>query len=324
MRTFLHHHRKQALLSLALLMLWGVFAAASPGTFTNLRIYRSFLSTLPVPLILALGMTLLVTLGEMDLSFPSVTAASAYVFSFLYSQGHASPPMALGAALVAGLLMGWCNGLLVVLVGVPSIIATIGTQFLWRGLVLLLADGLAIPLGALRGEPLHFLLVGRIGEWGIPLQALWTVGIALFLGFLLNRHPFGDALLFIGDNRKTAAMMGIPVRRVRIMAFMLMGLLGALAGVLATFELNNWWPTQGEGYMLMVFAAVFVGGTSAYGGEGTIYGSFIGAIMIGIIEAGIVSAGLVGFWTRFIHGLVIILSVSAYAILERRKKGDQE
>ncbi|HOO88893.1 MAG TPA: ABC transporter permease, partial [Synergistales bacterium] len=189
----------------------------------------------------------------------------------------------------------------------------------WRGLVLLAADGLAIALPELRGETLHFLLAGRIGAWGVPAQALWAVALALLLAFLLNRRPFGDAILFIGDNRNTAEMMGIPVGRVRIAVFALMGLLAAFAGILATFELNNWWPTQGEGYMLMVFASVFVGGTSAYGGEGTIYGSFIGAIIIGIIEAGIVSAGLVGFWTRLVHGLVILLSVSVYALLARRR-----
>ncbi len=320
MNNLLKSHRKHLLISFALLLLWGIFAAASPGTFSNPRIYRSFMSTIPVTLLLALGMTLLVTLGEMDLSFPSVSAVSAYIFASLYAHMGIPAPVALFAALATGLLLGWFNGLLVVLVGIPSIIATIGTQFLWRGLVLLLADGLAISLAPLREETLHFLLVGRIAGGYLPLQALWSVGIALFLGFLLNRHPLGDAILFIGDNRDTAEMMGIPVKRVRIAVFMLMGLLAAFAGVLATFELNNWWPTQGEGYMLMVFASVFVGGTSAYGGEGTIYGSFVGAIIIGIIEAGIVSTGLVGFWTRFVHGFVIILSVSIYALLARKKR----
>lgn len=314
---FFNCYRRQVLVTLALTALWAVFTLASPAAFTGIRIYRSFMSTIPVTLILTLGMTLLVILGEMDLSFPSVSAAAAFVFASLYAKAGWPPAAAMALALASGAAMGLFNGFLVVKVGVPSIIATIGTQFFWRGLILLAADGLAIALSAIRGHWIHSLFVGRLGPWEIPAQALWGLSVAIVLGLILNRHPFGDAILFIGDNRKTAEMMGIPVDRVRMATFTLMGFLAAFAGLLATLELNNWWPTQGEGYMLLVFAAVFVGGTSAYGGQGTVYGSFVGAILIGIIEAGIVSAGLVGFWTRFIHGLVIILSVSAYAAMAR-------
>ena len=321
MRAFLVRHRRQALVTLGLAAVWGLFLLASPVAFTNAPIYRSFMSTIPVTLILTLAMTLLVIVGEMDLSFPSVSAAAAYVFAFLYAKEGWTPPAAVVAALLSGLAMGFLNGILVVKVGVPSIIATIGTQFFWRGLILLMADGLAISLSSIRGNWLQLLFVGRLGPWEIPAQALWGLAVALLLALILNRHAFGDALLFIGDNRKTAAMMGIPVAKVRIGAFMIMGLLAAFAGLLATLELNNGWPTQGEGYMLLVFAAVFVGGTSAYGGEGTIYGSFVGAILIGIIEAGLVASGFVGFWTRLVHGLVIILSVSAYALMAKRRRG---
>ena len=314
-------YRRQILVTLALLGVWGAFVLGSPGAFLDGRIYNSFLSTIPVTLILTLGMTLLVVLGEMDLSFPSVSAAAAYVFAVLHAQAGWPPAAAFGAALLSGAAMGGLNGLLVVKVGIPSIIATIGTQFFWRGLILLLADGLAIPLDAIRGQGLHTLFVGRLGPWEIPAQSLWALALGVGLALLLHRHPFGDALLFIGDNPRAASSMGIPVDRVRVGAFTLMGLLAAFAGLLATLELNNWWPTQGEGYMLLVFAGVFVGGTSAYGGEGTIYGSFVGAILIGIIEAGIVTSGLVGFWTRLVHGLVILISVSAYALLAKRRRG---
>lgn len=313
------NYRRQMLVTLLLLVLWGAFALASPVSFGSARLYRSFMSTIPVTTVLTLGMTLLIVAGEMDMSFPSVSAAAAFVFAWAYAKAGIDPWAAFVAALVAGALMGWLNGLLVVVVGVPSIIATIGAQFLWRGLALLLSDGVAIPLAQVRGTALHQVFAGRLGAWGVPAQALWAVGAAVCLGLLLNRRPFGEALLFIGDNRKTAEMMGIRVPRVRVGAFVLMGFLAAFAGMLATLELNNWWPTQGDGYMLLVFAAVFVGGTSAYGGQGTVYGSFIGSVVIGIIEAGIVSAGLTGLWTRFVHGMVIILSLSGYALFARRR-----
>jgi simple sugar transport system permease protein len=316
MSPFLERYRKQLVISAGLITLLGSFILASPQTFLGMRIYRSFMSTIPVTAILALGMTYLVIVGEMDLSFPAISATAAYVFSMIYTT-TGSAALALAGGLLFGLFSGAVNGVIVVMIGVPSIIATIGTQFFWRGLVLLASDGLALSLASIRGTMIHQLFVGRLaGE--IPAQALWCLGLAVILCLVLNRHSMGDALLFTGDNRKTAAMMGISVSRVRIGAFVLMGVLSAFAGILATLELANWWPTQGEGYMLLVFASVFIGGTSAYGGEGTIYGTMIGSVVIGIIEAGILSTGLAGFWTRLVYGLIIILSVSLYARMSRK------
>ena len=93
-----------------------------------------------------------------------------------------------------------------------------------------------------------------------------------------------------------------------------------LSGAMVCMEMASWWPTQGEGYMLLVFAAVFVGGTSVFGGQGTIYGTLVGAIIIGMIEAGIISSGLSGLWTRMVYGIVIIVSVSAHAFLTKYAK----
>ncbi|MCF4151279.1 ABC transporter permease [Dethiosulfovibrio sp. F2B] len=312
----LRKYRLHLLVTLALVGLLASFMIASPQTFLSMRIYRSFMSTIPVTAILALGMTLLVVVGEMDLSFPSIAAAASYFFAEIFVR-TGSLLLAFLGAMVSGVFMGWINAIVVVRIGVPSIIATIGTQFFWRGLILLLSDGVAISLAEIRGSLLHLLFVGRIGG-EIPAQTVWCLALAVLLAFILNRHIFGDALLFIGDNRRTALMMGVPVAKVRTKAFVLMGVLSAFAGLLSTFELANWWPTQGEGYMLLVFASVFVGGTSAYGGEGTIYGSLIGAAIIGIIEAGIVSAGLAGFWTRLVYGLIIVVSVSIYTLMARR------
>lgn len=318
-KYFFYARRRQFIVTGALIVLWLIFVAASPQTFLSYRIYRSFMSTIPVVGILSLAVTLLVVVGESDLSFPSVAAVGAWIFSALYAHCGLSPFMAFVAALLGGVVMGLMNGFLVVNVGVPSMITTIGTQFFWRGAVMLASDGLAIPLADIVGHPLHSLFVGRIGSWGVPAQALWMVVSALALSLLLHRHPFGDSILFVGDSRSTAEMMGVNSKAVRIGVFAIVGGLSAFAGLISTLELNNWWPTQGDGTMLLVFASIFVGGTAATGGNGTLYGTFVGAIIIGIIEAGIVSAGLVGFWTRFIHGLVIILSVSGYALLARRR-----
>lgn len=308
----LYGYRLQLGITLLLTGLLALFAALSPQTFLSGRIYLSFLSTIPFIAILALGLTFLVIAGELDMSFPSVMAITGFVFAEIYLR-MGSPFAAFLAALAVGGMAGMINGLIVVKIGVPSIIATIGTQFFWRGLSALLAAGLARNIASIRETTFHQLMVGRFD--GIPAQAVWCLGLAFLLALLLNRHVFGERVLFTGDDIRAARLNGINTDRVRLLLFVLMGVLSAFVSVLITLEMGNWWPTQGEGYLLLVFAAIFIGGTSVFGGRGTLYGSLVGAIIIGIIEAGIISAGFSGFWTRLVHGFIIVSSVSVYALL---------
>jgi len=311
LRSFLNRFRIQTGISAVLIILLSLFAMLSPQTFLSPRIYISFASTIPFAALLALGLTLLVIAGELDLSFPAVMAISGLCFSETFLQTQ-SAVAGMAAALAVGGLAGLVNGLIVVKVGVPSIIATIGTQFFWRGLSALLAAGLARNIVPVRETLFHHLMVGRIGGC-VPVQAVWCICIAILLSLILNRHIFGDQVLFIGDNIDTARLIGINTDRVRIRLFVLMGILSAVVAVMICLEMGSWWPTQGEGYLLIVFASIFIGGTSVFGGEGTIFGTLIGAVIIGIIEAGIISAGLSGFWTRLVHGCIIVVSVSVYA-----------
>lgn len=318
MYALLSKYRFQCGILLLLVGLLGLFMYSSPQTFLHRRIYIAFMSTIPFPTLLALGLTLLIVAGELDLSFPSIMVISGLSFATV-CQTTASPFLGLLAALVTGGLAGLINGVLVVFIGVPAIIATIGTQFFWRGASTLLADGLALNMTELRDTTFHHVMVGRLFDW-IPMQTLWCLAVAVLFWFLLNRHIFGDDVRFIGDDINTARMMGIRTDSVRIGLFVLMGLVSALASVMVCLEMANWWPTQGEGYLLLVFAAIFLGGTSVFGGQGTISGTVIGSIIIGILEAGIISAGLSGYWTRLVHGLVIIISVSLYAMAFKSRR----
>ena len=315
---FLGTHKLQAGVLGVLVFFWLVFMVFSPKTFLSLRIYISFMSTIPFTAILALGLTYLIVAGEMDLSFPSVMAFSGYIFAFCFTH-TGSCLLALGAALAAGCFVGLVNGIVVVKIGVPSIIATIGTQFFWRGLTTVLASGLALNLVAVRDTWLHPVMVGRLFDT-MPVQALWCLGLAGFAWLILHRHVFGDNVLFIGDDIKTAEMMGINTQGTRILLFVAMGAVSALAAVMICLEMANWWPTQGEGYLLIVFASIFIGGTSVFGGTGTIFGTLAGAVIIGILEAGIISMGLSGFWTRLVYGLTIVVSVCVYAVVFQQKR----
>jgi len=292
-----------------------VFMITAPATFLKYRIYQSFMSTVPVPLILGLGLTLVVAAGEIDLSFPSIIAFSGFIYAALYKiTGQTWIPLI--AALAGGAVAGFVNGLLVAVVGIPSIIATLGAQFLWSGLTVILSGGLAWNIRDIREETIHSLFVGRIGGV-LPAQVLWATAIAVVLWFILNRHRFGEHILFIGDNAEVARVTGVNVRGTKIMLFTLMGALAGFAAVLLTLEMATFWTTQGGGMLLITMAAVFIGGTSIFGGEGTIVGTYVGSFIVGSLEAGIVATGLGGFWTRFIVGLVLILAVALHILLGR-------
>ena len=294
-----------------------LFIFGNPKVFTGFDIYYSFMSTIPLFGIMALAMTLVVTLGEIDLSFPSVLALSALFLGKVFAL-TGNIWLAVLVCLAIGLLCGALNAALIVWVGIPSLVATIGTMFFFRGMVNVIAQGKGIPLVAAKTTLLYTLTVGRIGGV-IPTQAVWMLVLGIGFWLLMNRHRFGSHILFVGDNMESSRMMGINVERVKTIVFMQMGFFAAFAGILSTLEVTYFWPSQGQGYLLTTLAAVFIGGTSVFGGMGTILGTFAGAIIIGSLEAGIIAIGLTGFWIQLIYGLIIMVSVSIYAILLRRK-----
>ncbi len=318
----LRHHLKLSEFNLqwsifaVLAALFTLFIIGCPKTFLAPYIYYSLMSTIPFMAILALALTPVIICKEIDLSFPSVMGFSVWVFMSIYSlTGNVT--LSLIISLITGLLAGFLNGVLVVKVGVPSLIVTIGTMFFWRGVVMVCSKARGGSLVPAKATILFKSLVGRIG--GVfPAQALWAVALAFLFWLILNRHKFGAHIYFTGDNIESARMMGIPVSKVRILVFAQLGFFAAFAGILASFEMLYYWPTLGEGYLLRTMAAVFLGGTSVFGGTGTIFGTFIGCIIIGSLETGIISIGLTGFWTQLLYGLVIIISVSIHSILRRR------
>jgi simple sugar transport system permease protein len=313
---FLRDYATQLGILVVFFALWILFIVSAPQTFLSPQIYLAFMSTIPFFAITAMPLTLAVIAGEMDLSFPSVMAIGTVAFIFAF---QASNNMWLG--LVAGLAVGFgaglLNGLIVVHIGIPSLVVTIGTQFLWRGAVLLLVGGKGTSLVEARDTFLYQALVGKIGNY-LPMQMVWLVIITICAWILLNRHKYGAHVYLVGDNEQSSRLMGVNVNRTRILVFCLVGLAAAFAGILASLHVSFFWPSLGDGYLLKTLASVFLGGTSVFGGTGTILGTFIGAFIIGAIEAAIVAIGMTGFWTQFIYGLIIILSVSMHALLRKR------
>lgn len=298
-------------LVLALLIL--LFMITAPRAFMGFRVYMSFMATVPPPMIIALGLTLVVVAGEMDLSFPSVVAMASYVFCMLY-QDYDQTWLALIAALATGTVMGWVNGMVITKLGIPSLIATLAMLFLWGGLVTVVSNGASLAIPDIEDDLIHMVFAGRIGVF--PIQFVWAIAVAVLIWMILNRHKFGESLLFIGDSLRVAKVVGISTDREKIKLFTLMGTLSALAGVFLTLETTTYFSNAGMGYLLIVVAAVFIGGTSIFGGSGKVAGTVFGSLIVAIIEAGLVASGVQGFWTRFFIGLVFIISVTMNAVLE--------
>ena len=309
-----------------LLVIWGLFVIGAPRTFLSPNIYAAYMSTIPFFAVIALPLTLIVVAGEMDLSFPSIMGMGMVAFVNVLAATN-SVALAFIASLIAGFLVGLLNGVIVVRLGIPSLVATLGTQFFWRGVVLVVTDAGGFSLVPIKETALRQVLVGRLAGY-LPDQMIWMIVVAILMWILLNRHKFGAHVYLVGDNVESARLMGINVDRTRMVSFAILGAAAAFGGVLSSLEQSYFWVSLGDGYLLKTMASVFLGGTSVFGGVGTIFGTFIGCLIIGAIEAGIVAMGTVeifglviklsGFWTQLIYGLIIIVSVSMQNILSRR------
>lgn len=307
-------------------LLLALFMYTAPQVFLQPFIYTTFLSTLPPLILLAIGLTFVIGAGEIDLSFPSVIAFSGFVFAVLFKEYNLGW-LAVIAALASGLIVGLLNGFLVACIGVPSFMATLATQFFWAGMATVLSGGKSYALRGAETSPAWQWIVGRpfansdtIWIAQIPIQSLWTAIIVLVLWFVLNRHRFGEHVLFIGDSNAVSRVVGIDVQREKIRIFTLMGGLAATAAIMLTLENKNYFGNQGQGYLLTAIASVLIGGTSIFGGRASIVGTIFGCLIIGMIEAGLVATGLTGAWVRTVQGLVFLISIVFYLYIDEPQR----
>jgi ribose/xylose/arabinose/galactoside ABC-type transport system permease subunit len=287
-------------------VMMAVFMAANPRVFSEWNIYRSVLTTLPVALFLVVPLVFVVTVGEIDLSFPATMGFAAWIFAVVVHAGF-SPYLGALAAVVTGMVLGLVVGSIVVYFNLSSLVATLGMNFVLRGVIQIANEGMPIALTSLSESSLRMMLASLV--LGVPAQSLWALAFVVFAALLFNRHRFGAQVKIVGDNPDSARQMGIDVNWIRVKTFVFVGVGAALAGIVSTLINFTWWPTAGEGYFLPVLASVFVGGTPTWGGVGTVIGGAIGALTVSFIQTGVIGAGLSGFYVQFFDGVIIILSL---------------
>jgi len=264
--------------------------------------------------IIALGMTLIMISGGIDLSVGSVMAFAGICGTMLLESGH-SLVLSVAGAMLGGAAWGLLNSALITLLKISPFIATLGTMGAARGVTLVITDGMPVV-----NLPSSF---GRLGDGNIfrvvPVPLAILVVLALLTGFILKYTRTGRYAYAIGSNIEAARYAGIPIRRYLLIIYTFGGALAGLAGMVEASRLVTGQPTAGQGYELSVIAAVVIGGASLSGGEGTVAGTIAGAFLMGLISNGSNLLGVSPFWQQVLIGTVIVLAVAVDELRKRRR-----
>jgi ribose transport system permease protein len=275
---------------------------------------RNILRQYSVPAILAVGQTVVIVSAGIDLSVASTAALSGSVMGVMYAHEGYPEPVALLMGLAAGFAVGAINGFVITKWRVPDFIATLGAFTAVRGIALLVTDGLPVPdyTKAKEGRtvPETVTTLGADSIFGIPLIAVVAGACALIGWFILSRTTLGRSAYAIGGNREAARVSGIRVERVKWSIYVFSGLMAAIAGFMLTGRQGSANALMGEGMELQSIAAVVVGGTNLFGGEGTIGGTIIGVLIIGVLNNGLNILGVADFWQRVVNGSIIVAVVA--------------
>jgi len=256
--------------------------------------------------IMAVGMVLLLSMGEIDLSVGAILTLVNIVTAVALREGIPMP-LSIAVGLATGATCGLANGLLGVMLRIPTIIVTLGTMSVFRGLALVLSK--ATPVGNFPKTNLLFSL-GSGNVVGVPTSVLVMLAVGLVGHVILGYTAFGWRAQAIGSNAQAARFSGIPLDRYRVVAMMIMGLVAGIAGVMELAFLQSGSPTTGQGYELYVIASAVIGGTALTGGSGSVAGGILGALLIAVIRNGLVLLEFSAYWGIVVTGAVIIAAVA--------------
>ncbi len=256
--------------------------------------------------ILSVGMVLLLSMGEIDLSVGAILTLVNIVTAIALREGMPMP-LAVLAGLATGATCGLANGALGVLLRIPTIIVTLGTMSVYRGLALVFSK--ATPISNFPKDNLLFELGSR-NVLGVPTGVWLMLLVGLMGHVVLNHTAFGWRAQAIGSNAQAARYSGIPLARYRIVAMTIMGLVASMAGIMELGFLQSGSPTTGQGYELYVIASAVIGGTALAGGSGSVLGGILGALLIAVIRNGLVLLELSAYWGTVVTGIVIIAAVA--------------
>lgn len=269
--------------------------------------------------ILAVGMTLIIITGGIDVSVAAVTAAVTVVIGKVAVAMQASSFSLIAifvVAPIAGALMGLVNGLLVSKTKIPPIVATLGTMSIISGATLFITNGAYMNSSAL---PASFISFANLKIAGVSILIVIFLATVIFTWFVLKYLSIGRSVLSIGGNPVSAVRVGMNVSNVQIFVYTYMGFLAGIAAIVQTAYTKGVDPNGFNGFELTVIAAVVLGGANILGGSGSMLGTFLGVLLLGIMQNGLILAHINTFWQEIITGAIILLAVS-YDMIKRRRE----
>ena len=289
---------------IAFLILFIILSIASDVFLTVTNITNIF-KQISVIGVIAVGMTLVIVTGGIDLSVGAILAFSACLAASLSQEGTAQPlVVALIAGVGVGIASGAFSGVFIALFDVPAFIATLGTMTIVRGIVYVYTNGYPIT-----GVTEAYKFIGR-GEIGtIPFPIILYVAIVLIGVFLLHYTKFGRHVFALGGNEKSAIVSGINTKLVKFIVYVISGLTAAIGGILLSSRIQTGAPAGGMGYELDAITAAVVGGASLAGGRGTVLGSVVGMLIIGTLSNGLDLLDVSSYYQQIIKGAIILLAV---------------
>jgi len=297
----------------SLIVLVILLSILSPYFLTVNNLFNVF-QQITVLAIIALGATMVIVSGGIDLSVGSVAALSGMIAGVTFSQLGLPMGIALVLGLVSGAAAGAANGALIVFGRVPPFVATLAMLSVARGLTLVLSDGQPIS-----GFPDWFRALTSFDIAGVVPAVVILVLVLYAIGaFYLRFRPSGRSIYAVGGSEEVARLSGINVGWVKLRVYMIAGALAGLGGLVLTSRLNSAQPTAGAGLELDVIAAVVIGGTSLSGGVGTVIGTLIGALIIGVLRNGLNLLDVSSFWQQVVIGVVIAAAVMIDTLGRRR------
>jgi ribose transport system permease protein len=289
---------------IAFVLLCVGFSLAAPQAFASPANVFNLMQQMATLAIVATAATLVMTIGEFDLSVGFSASLAAVICFVMFGQGY-EVWLAVLVALAAGIAAGAANGVLVARFGIPSFVATLALGTILSGLAFGISGGESL----FRAVPDSFKALGRGDIFGIPVLAFWIVAVLGVASFVLTQTEFGRHLRAIGGNAQAARLAGLPVMRDVIVAFAAAGGLAALAGLLLAARLGSVQHTMGEPLLLPAYAAVFIGTTASPTGTPTVAGTLLGVAITGVMVNGMTIVGVEPFIQRILTGVIIIVAV---------------
>ncbi len=312
-RSWRRYVSQEAILLFVLIVITIVLSLLSDRFFTsgNLLNITRFFAEIGL---MALPMTLIIITAGIDLSVGSTLGWSAIMLGYSWAVWGLPLPVAMGVALLTGILAGLFNGWLISSVKVPPLIATLGTLAIYRGMALGISQ--ARPIS---GFPDWFEFFGQGSIGPFPTQFVILIFFCIVVGIFLARTPYGRYIYAIGSNDEASKFSGVPVDRILLSIYAFSGFMAGLAAIIFVSRVTTTRADAGIGLELDVIAAVVLGGTSIYGGKGTILGTVLGLFIIAVLRNGLSLAGVRGDATVVVIGLVLILAVWLNRVLRGEK-----